>query len=207
MQTDLTNIKNIIFDFGNVILNLDFDASIKAFKELGLKDEVLSNHSVYPEPCFYDQEVGRITPEQFRKEILAILDNPEITEEQVNSAWLAMVKDIPETRVKVLQKLGKKYNLYLFSNSNKIHIDHLHSEFQERYGFEFSSLFIELFYSHEINDRKPDLSSFEKVIQLSGVKREETLFIDDLKENIDGAKKAGLQTFWLKDGMEMAEIF
>ncbi|MCF6242126.1 MAG: HAD family phosphatase [Draconibacterium sp.] len=207
MKTDLTNIKNIIFDLGRVILNLDFDASIKAFKELGLSDDVLANYSAYPAPCFYEQEIGIISPKEFLKKMIIILGNDGITEEQVRTAWLKMVLDIPPHRVKVLQQLSEKYNIYLFSNSNKIHIDHLDIEFRAKYGFEFSSLFVTQFYSHEIHERKPDLSSFEKVIQLSGVNPAETLFIDDLKENIEGAEKAGLKTFWLKDGMEMAEIF
>ncbi len=207
MKTDLTNIKNIIFDLGRVILNLDFDASIKALKELGLSDDVLANYSAYPDPCFYEQEIGIISPKEFLKKMITVLGNDGITQEQVRSAWLKMVLDIPPHRVKVLQQLGEKYNIYLFSNSNKIHIDHIDIEFREKYGFEFPSLFKKQFYSHEINMRKPDLSSFEKVIQLSGIKPEETLFIDDLEENIEGAEKAGLKTFWLKEGMEMADIF
>jgi putative hydrolase of the HAD superfamily len=139
--------------------------------------------------------------------MITILGNDGITEEQVRTGWLKMVLDIPPHRVKVLQQLGEKYNIYLFSNSNKIHIDHIDVEFREKYGFEFPSLFKTQFYSHEIHERKPDLSSFEKVIQLSGVNPQETLFVDDLKENIEGAKKVGLKTFWLKEGMEMADIF
>jgi putative hydrolase of the HAD superfamily len=207
MKTDLTNIKNIIFDLGRVILNLDFDASIKAFKKLGLSDDVLANYSEYPDPCFYEQEIGIISPNEFLKKMITILGNDGITEEQVRTGWLKMVLDIPPHRVKVLQQLGEKYNIYLFSNSNKIHIDHIDVEFREKYGFEFPSLFVTQFYSHEIHERKPDLSSFEKVIQLSGVNPQETLFVDDLKENIEGAKKVGLKTFWLKEGMEMADIF
>jgi putative hydrolase of the HAD superfamily len=207
MKADLSNIKNIIFDLGNVILNLDFDASIKAFKKLGLKDDVLSGRSVFPDSCFYEQEIGVITPNEFEKKIVELLDNGKVTEEQVHSAWLKMVLDIPPHRVRMLQQLGEKYNLYLFSNSNKTHIDHIDIEFRERYGFEFSLLFKKQFYSHEINMRKPDLGSFETVIQLSGVKPQETLFVDDLIENITGAEKAGLKTFWLKNGMEMVAIF
>ena len=207
MKTDLTNIKNIIFDLGRVILNLDFDASIKALKELGLSDDVLANYSAYPDPCFYEQEIGIISPNEFLKKMITVLGNDGITEEQVRTAWLKMVLDIPPHRVKVLQQLGEKYNIYLFSNSNKIHIDHIDVEFREKYGFEFPSLFATQFYSHVIHERKPDLSSFETVIKLSGVNPHETLFVDDLKENIEGAEKAGLKTFWLKEGMEMADIF
>ena len=207
MQTDLTNIKNIIFDLGRVILNLDFNSSINAFRKLGLKEDVLSKNQAFPAPCFYEQEIGIITPEEFIHSVQKIIGNKNITDEQVEAAWSSMVLDIPEHRVKMLQKLGEKYNLYLFSNSNKIHIDRVHPEFEAKYKFTFPSLFVKLFYSHEIHERKPDLSSFKKVIQLSSVKPEETLFIDDLQVNIEGAKKAGLKTFWLKDGMEMAEIF
>ena len=108
---------------------------------------------------------------------------------------------------KKLQELRKSYKTYLFSNTNEIHIERLHSDFKKQYGFDFSSLFINDFYSHLINDRKPNLSSYLKVIELSGIDPVETLFVDDLEENILAAQKAGFKTFWLKEDMEMADLF
>jgi len=207
MKIDLNGIKNIIFDLGNVLLNLDFDASIKAFQELGLDKAVLDRQQAYADPVFYNLEVGKITPEFFRQKAREILNNPDLNDEQIDDAWYAMILDIPPHRVEAVQKLNKEYNVYLFSNTNQIHIERLRAEFMEQYGFEFPSLFKEVYYSHEIHDRKPELSSFEKVIELSGVDPNESIFIDDLENNIIGAQKAGLKTFWLKEGMEMTELF
>jgi putative hydrolase of the HAD superfamily len=118
-----------------------------------------------------------------------------------------MIRDISARRVEMLKELSTNFNVYLFSNTNAIHINRLHNEFREMHGIEFSSLFVKDFYSHEIHERKPDLASYLKVIELSGIIPEETLFVDDLEKNILGAEKAGLKTFWLKDGMEVAEVF
>ena len=207
MQIDLTNIKNIIFDLGKVLLNLDFNASIVAFQKLGLKTDVLDNKQAYSDPVFYELEVGKVTPEEFCNRIRKVLNNPNATDLQIEDAWFAMILDIPANRVKVVQELSKNYNVYLFSNTNKIHIDRLHRAFKAEHGIDFPSLFVKDYYSHEIHERKPDLSSYKKVIELSGINPEESIFIDDLEKNIIGAQQSGLKTFWLKEGMELTTIF
>ena len=207
MKPDLTNIKNIIFDLGKVLLNLDFNASIVAFQKLGLKTDVLDNKQAYSDPVFYELEVGKVTPEEFCNRIRKVLNNPNATDLQIEDAWFAMILDIPANRVKVVQELSKNYNVYLFSNTNKIHIDRLHRAFKAEHGIDFPSLFVKDYYSHEIHERKPDLSSYKKVIELSGINPEESIFIDDLEKNIIGAQQSGLKTFWLKEGMELTTVF
>lgn len=207
MQTDLNNIKNIIFDLGNVLMNLNFNATINAFQKLGLNEDIIDKGHAYSDPVFYQLEIGEIGIETFCAGIRQLLKNPAATNLQIEDAWYAIIGDVPEKRVKKLQVLNQKYRVFLYSNTNKLHIDRLRVDFKTQHGIEFDSLFEQAFYSHEIHDRKPNLSSFEKVIQLSGVNPEETLFVDDLEKNIIGAQAAGLQTFWLKEGMEMAEIF
>lgn len=207
MGPDLTNIKNIIFDLGKVLLNLDFTASIKAFQELGLSRDVLNNQQAYSDPVFYELEVGKVSPDEFCSRVRKKLNNPKASDLQIKDAWYAMILNVPSNRVKKLQELRQNYKVYLFSNTNQIHIKRLHADFYREHGIEFPSLFDNDFYSHEIYARKPDLNSYEKVIELSRVNPMETLFVDDLEKNILGAKRAGLQTFWLKDGMEMAELF
>jgi len=207
MQIDLTNIKNIVFDLGKVLLNLDFNASIIAFQKLGLKTDVLDNKQAYSDPVFYELEVGKVTPEEFCNRIRKVLNNPNATDLQIEDAWFAMILDIPANRVKVVQELSKNYNVYLFSNTNKIHIDRLHRAFKAEHGIDFPSLFLKDYYSHEIHERKPDLSSYKKVIELSGINPEESIFIDDLEKNIIGAQQSGLKTFWLKEGMELTTVF
>lgn len=207
MKIELNNIKNIIFDLGRVLLNLDFNASIEAFQKLGLQKDVLDNQQAYSDPIFYELEVGKISPKEFCNGVRRHLGNDELNDLQIEDAWYSMILDIPASRVKVVQELSKKYNVYLFSNTNQIHIERLHKAFKAEHGIDFPSLFVKDYYSHEIHERKPDLSSYQKVIQLSGVKPEESIFIDDLEKNIIGAQQAGLKTFWLKDGMEMTTIF
>lgn len=204
---DLSNIKNIIFDLGNVLLNLDFDASIKAFQKLGLNKAAINPSVAFSDSVFYNLETGRITPAEFRSRVRELLNNPNASDLQIDDAWYDMILDIPEKRVKALQDLRSKYRIFLFSNTNEIHIGRLLEEFKAIYGFDFPGLFDEVFYSHEIKARKPEIEAFEQVIKLSGVEPVETLFVDDLENNILAAEKAGLKTFWLKAGMEMADLF
>ena len=207
MEIDLKGIKNIIFDLGGVILDLDFNASIRAFYKLGLKESVLNGKLRYSDKIFYQLQTGHVTPEKFRERVREILKNSAITDQQIDDAWSAMLKGIPRQRIETLGKLRKNFGIFLFSNTNTIHIDRLEKEFLDTNGFRFTSVFDGVYYSQDIGDAKPAVSSFLKVIELSGVVPQETLFVDDIVENILGAEKAGLKTFWLKDGMDIREVF
>lgn len=203
----LKDVRNIVFDLGNVLLNLDFEASVNAFRELGMDEKVVNSQQAYADPVFYALEVGRTTPEAFRNRVREILDNPDASDQQIDDAWCAMLRDIPASRVEVVKQLNKKFRVYLFSNTNRIHIGRLHRQFKQEHGMDFPSLFVKDFYSHELHERKPDLSSYKKMIKLSGITPAETLFIDDLEKNIRGAQDAGLMTYWLKSGMELTDLF
>ena len=122
MKPDLTNIKNIIFDLGRVLLNLDFNATIEAFSTLGFSGNVLDQALAYRDPVFYELETGKITPRQFCNRVREILNNKNFSDLQIEDAWYAMIKDIPAERVETLKRLSGNYNVYLFSNTNQIHI-------------------------------------------------------------------------------------
>ncbi|MCA1759303.1 MAG: hypothetical protein LC658_06005, partial [Bacteroidales bacterium] len=139
MKPNLTNIKNIVFDLGNVLLNLEFDASIQAFQKLGLNSEVVNRQQAYADPVFYELETGITTPEEFRKRVRRILNNPGATDQQIDDAWCAMIRDIPAKRVEMVKELANNFYVYLFSNTNAIHIKRLHNEFREMHGIEFPS--------------------------------------------------------------------
>lgn len=207
MKPDLTNIKNIVFDLGNVLLNLNLMASTEAFRKLGLDAEVVTPQQAYADPVFYEFEVGLTSPENFRDRIRQILNNPVISDDQIDDAWCAMLLHFPDHRLQLLKKLRKDFRLLLFSNTNTIHIQRFHGEFRETHGMEFPSLFDDIFYSHEIHARKPDVSAYLKILELSGIRPEETLFVDDLEKNIKGASEAGMSTLWLKNGMEITDLF
>jgi putative hydrolase of the HAD superfamily len=140
-------------------------------------------------------EKGLINPVEFRNELRKHIDK-EVSDECFDKAWNAMLLDFPKERINLIEKLSEKYNVYLLSNTNEIHYNQYIKDFKNQYGFEFSSLFKKAYFSHHVGMRKPDENIFRYAIENSNLKPEETLFIDDLKVNIESAKKTGLKTLW-----------
>lgn len=189
--------KNIIFDFGGVFLNLDFSLTEKAFRNLGVPqfNAMFTQH--HSNDLFINLETGKISPQEFydafRKET-----QTNLTNEQIRDAWNALLLDFPQERVTWLEAIGKKYNVYLFSNTNQIHYDKFMADFRtNNNGRDFNSFFIKAYYSHELGLRKPDPESFEAIIKAEKLNPAETVFIDDTYKNIAGAQKTGLQTIHL----------
>ncbi|WP_165761288.1 HAD family hydrolase [Niastella koreensis] len=197
--------KNIIFDLGGVLLNLDVPKTSAAFKALGLThiDELF--RIGFATSFFRDYEMGTISDEEFVEKALQ-LTAPGTTPAQVIAAWNDMLLDFPAERVEFLKQLQSKYHIYLFSNTNQIHLLHFHKAYREVYGGEMDDLFIKAYYSHLIRMRKPDVAAFEYVIKASGVNAAETLFIDDALINVEGAHKAGLQALHLSDGKTILDL-
>lgn len=200
-------IRNIIFDLGGVLLGLDFEAPVRAFEQLGQGGHRLDYRQALADSVFLKFEVGEITPQQFRSRMREILDNPLVSDLQIDEAWCAMLLDIPEEKIALLKKLAGRFRLFLFSNTNVIHISHLRRQFMARHGFSFEELFEKVFYSHEIHDRKPLLSSFCEVLGRAGVEAAETLFIDDFEQNTEAARKVGLRVFHLHPELDLAQFF
>jgi HAD superfamily hydrolase (TIGR01509 family) len=198
-------VKNIIFDLGGVLLNLDVPKTSKAFKALGLThiDELF--RIGFATSFFRDYEMGTISDEQFIEKAQE-LTAPGTTKAQVIAAWNDMLLDFPAERVAFLKKLQSKYRIYLFSNTNQIHLLHFHKTYREVYGSDMDDLFIKAYYSHLIKMRKPDVAAFEYVIKDSGVNAAESLFIDDALVNVEGAIKAGLQALHLTDGKTILDL-
>ncbi len=189
-------IKNIIFDLGNVIINVNSVLTAQAMKELGFKDFEKS-YTLFKQTDLFDRlEKGEITPDFLRNELRKHLVN-HVTDEEFDRAWGAMLLDFPKERIDLIKNLREKYNIYLLSNTNEIHYNQYMQDFKEEHGFDFNSLFVKPYYSHQVGHRKPDSKIYEHVIADSNLVPKESLFIDDLKINIDAAKEAGLQTIWL----------
>ena len=197
----LKGIRNIIFDLGGVLLNIDPKKTIEAFAQLGMDQLIGDKGLTYDHDIFYRMEQGKITPGEFRNGVRHLLSQP-VTSEEIDSAWTAMLLDFPEIRVELLKKLRADFRIYLFSNTNAIHVAKYHANFRNQHGFEVSALFEKNFYSNEIGYRKPSLESFQKIIRLSGIQPEESLFIDDSLPNIEGARATGLKGYWLEPGQK-----
>src|SRR5687767_2715069 len=198
-------VKNIIFDLGGVLLNLDVAQTRDAFIKLGLTqiDELFRiGHAA---SFFKDYEVGTISDEEFVEKARR-LSLPGTSNDQVIDAWNVMLLDFPAERVQFLNQLKNKYRLFLFSNTNAIHLRAFHKSYQDVYGSAMDELFEKAYYSHMINHRKPDVAAYEYVIKDSDLDAGETLFIDDALVNVEGARLAGLQAIHLTDGKTILDL-
>lgn len=194
MQKD--SIKNIIFDLGNVIINIDPERTADEMKKLGFKDFEKSYSLLSQTNLFDSLEKGLISPAQFQKEINSQLKT-EKSSEQIDMAWGAMLLDFPAERIELLKSLKKNYRLFLLSNTNAIHFNQYNDDLKKQFGFGLNDLFEKAYYSFELGMRKPDAEIFEYVLTDANLKPSETLFIDDLDKNIDVAGKMGIQTIWI----------
>ncbi len=204
----------IIFDLGGVLLNLNFSRSIEAFTRLGFKNvqqELSKLLHAHPTPgnenIFHLYEKGLIDSSRFRDGLRRMAGN-DIADSDIDMAWTAMLLDIHPENASILEKLKDSYRLFLLSNTNAIHIETLLKA--RKNGVLFSDLvrlFRKVYYSHEVNMRKPDKEIFEHVIRDAGLKAENSLFIDDSIPNIEAAGETGLQVYHHQAGTSLAAVF
>jgi len=204
-KINLNGIKNIIFDFGQVLLNIRPELSAKAFEKLGIKDGVDFWGSRSSSDLLIGLEKGVITPDEFRKGALDKLV-PGVTPQQVDEAWNALLLDMPPRRVKKLIELKSKYRLFLLSNSNQIHYECYISRFEKEFGFPLDNLFEKLWFSHHLGMVKPDPEIFSFVLKDAGLKPNETLFIDDTLVHVEAAKSIGINAWNLLPGTDISEL-
>lgn len=202
----LKGIKNIIFDLGGVLLNINPQKTIDAFGKLGMPQLVSNSGLSYDHDLFIRMEQGQVSPEEFRNGVQELLHQP-VSDDLIDEAWTAMLLDFPAIRAELVKRLSNEFKVYLFSNTNAIHVKKYHSNFRNQHGFEVSPLFEKDFYSNEIGFRKPSSESFQEIIRLSGINPEESLFIDDSLQNVQAAIACGLKGFWLEPGQKVEEIF
>lgn len=204
---NLTNIKNIIFDLGGVILNIDYDLSVKAFQNLGIQ-EFESLYSKTRQTNLFDAlETGTISYADFRDEIRVIANKP-LTNEQIDNAWNAMLLDLPIERINFLKKLKNKYRIFLLSNTNEGHFNCYTNYLQSTFNINgLDDLFENTYYSHAIGLSKPTPASFEYVIQKNKLLKTETLFIDDTIRHVEGARNVGLHGYHLQPDEDIITLF
>jgi putative hydrolase of the HAD superfamily len=199
-------VKNIIFDFGGVIIDIDEQLTVNEFNKLGIEDK-----SKASSPEFINLirkfEKGIFTPDIFRNKLRELLDI-SATDQEIDDAWNALLYDIPRERIEVIENVKKNYNILLLSNSNEIHYDLYVRDLQLRFGYnEFGDLFNQAYFSFDLHLSKPDEEIYEFVMYQEDLKPEETLFIDDRIENIEAAKKLGFQTYQLVKPERIRDIF
>lgn len=190
--------KNIIFDLGGVILNIDYQRTIQAFEKLGLSD-FAGRYSQAVQSGLFDQyERGEISSAQFRNEIRSAFDS-RISDSQIDDAWNSMLLDLPISRLSLLEEISRSHRIVLLSNTNEMHVQSFSNELTNRGLLQrFSETFEKSYYSFEIGMRKPEARIFEYVLSQHGFLAQETLFIDDSIQHIEGAKAIGINSYHLR---------
>ncbi|MDR3716078.1 MAG: HAD family phosphatase [Puia sp.] len=202
----MQNIKNIIFDLGGVILNLDTQRTEAAFVSLGVtgfRDLFGLGHAA---SFFKEYEIGTIDDRQF-VDSLKKLAGLSVSDETVIEAWNAMLLDFPPERIALLDELRKHYRVFLFSNTNALHLSALQQTYRDSFGGRsLDDHFEKAYYSHLLGMRKPGVESYRHILLENGLEGAETLFVDDALVNVEGANAAGLQGFHLLPGTTILDI-
>lgn len=199
MAFEANKYKNIIFDLGGVVLNIDYFLAVKAFKNLGLGDFDTFFSQAQQKQLFDLYEKGEISSVDFRNE-LRIYCNPALAglDTAIDKAWNSMLLDLPQKRLDLLMRLKQKHRTFLLSNTNEIHIDYFNAYLQNNFHIpDLSGYFEKMYLSYKVGMRKPDVEIFELVLSENKLDPKETLFIDDSIQHVESAKTLGIQTYWL----------
>lgn len=199
-------IKNIIFDLGDVILNIDVPIASKSFADLSGREqsEIVS---IFKENELFRQfETGLMDEPTFRNYVREILNFPDLSDEAIDTAWNSLLLDLPPERVELLRKLATSYRLFLLSNTSSIHITQVNKILEASTGVKkLEDLFEIVFLSYEMGLMKPDTRIYQDVLDKAGLKAEETLFLDDNADNIRGAAQLGIETIHVQKPVTILE--
>ena len=200
-------VKNILFDLGAVLINIDFEKTADAFRQLGIDrfEEQFSQLSA--STLFEDLETGKISNEDFYKAMRRQVPEMNLSDASIQLAWNAILQDFRKESMQLLKQLKQRYRLFLLSNTNAIHLVEVNNILNQQVNVEnLDHYFERAYYSHLIGLRKPTSAAFNFVMEDAGIKAHETLFIDDSHPNITAASQMGFQTRLLLKG-ERVEDF
>jgi putative hydrolase of the HAD superfamily len=204
----LTDIDSIIFDLGGVVVNIDYMKTQQAFEALGLTSfgEVYSQAA--QSGLFDLYEKGLIDTVTFRDRLHQLAPDFKVCNEDLDSAWNAMILDTPLHRLAILEKLKSDFRTFLLSNTNDLHIQYFHARLKAAFGKEnLSDYFEQVYYSYLIHLRKPDKEIFEYVLRQNNLDAKKTLFVDDTIRHIEAAKSVGLHTLQIDSKLTLDELY
>mgnify|MGYP003462613512 FL=1 len=200
------NIKNIVFDLGGVLIDLDFKSAINGLQKAGFTNVKEQLQAFDQNGIFQKFELGEISADEFRTSIREN-SNVSLTDEEVDSLWNLMLLEIPREKLELILDLRSKYMVYLLSNTNSIHWDYVCKNAFNYRGFRVSDYFEKTFLSFEMHLAKPDKAIFEKMLEDANLLAEETLFIDDSEANCKAAAEVGIHAHHYHIGDDLSKIF
>ncbi len=201
----MQQIRNVIFDLGGVVLDIDFKRTDEAFRLLGLEnfyDHISPTHISH---LFEEYETGMIDDAAFLKEVAGLVGK-EAEEEKIIDAWNALLLDFLPERIELLKRIKTRYRTFLLSNTNSLHYQEYQRRLFAAYSVRLEDLFEKTYYSHTARLRKPHAAIFELVLQENGLAPAETLFIDDTAANLPEARQLGIQVHHLVPGSSITEL-
>lgn len=200
-------IRNIIFDLGKVLFNVDYSLTIKSFEDLGIQD-LGSLYAENSHHVIFDQyERGEVSTSQFTAKIREYMP-VSVSDRDVANAWNTMLLDFPQTSIDLLKGLKPNYQLFLLSNTNALHFSGFHDIIRRQHGIHsLECFFKKAYYSHLIGMRKPDKEIFEFVLKENDLDPSKTLFIDDFPQHVKGAEETGINGILLAKDSSVMNFF
>lgn len=189
---DKKNIKNLVFDFGGILVGLDKQRCIAALDSIGAYEISVYVDECRQEDLFHDLEMGYISVPEFCDEVRRKSPRCTATNEEIAWAWGELLTGIPMRKLKKLEGLKSDYRLFLLSNTNVIHWERSVEEFFRDHEWGIDDFFERLFLSYKMGMVKPQKEIFSTMLEDAGLKAEETLFIDDSSANCEAAASLGI---------------
>jgi len=200
-------LKTIIFDLGGVLIDLDREACVRAFEQLGVLDADSYLSAYIQQGIFLELEEGKLTDEEFCDKFRELSINKNITNDQIRDGWCKFLLDIPDYKLHLLLELRKKYQVFMLSNTNRMVSGYYKKHHFTKHGRDIHHYFDRLYLSYEIGCVKPDRRIYEHLIADSGINPQETLFLDDGEKNIIAAKELGFQTYLVAPREDFSHLF
>ncbi|HEY1038980.1 MAG TPA: HAD family phosphatase [Bacteroidia bacterium] len=203
----MSAIKNIIFDLGGVLLNIDYNRTQQAFEAIGIEKFEAIYSQAAQSKLFDRYETGQMQEDDFLGQLLSYVPG-HIRQQHVKDAWNNMLLDFPQERMHLLMELKKGYRTFLLSNTNETHISAFEKIIEKQLGIKtLDPLFEKVYFSSRIKKRKPDAEIFEYVLKENGLKKEETVFFDDSVQHIKGAESIGLKSILVQSPKTILDFF
>ncbi len=202
----LNSFDTVIFDLGGVLIDIDYQATSRAFNDLGVTnfDE---HYTQFQQNSIFDAfEKGEISGQHFINKLLDIIPKG-VSPNQIVKAWNAMIGDFPLKKIELLERVSKTHQTFLLSNTNEIHMPIVYKNWNKVSSTPFNNAFNQVYLSFEIGKRKPDVETFLWVLEEDNLTPEKTLFIDDSPQHIEGAKSAGLKTHYYQSEEDFYALF
>lgn len=199
-------IKNLLFDLGGVIMDLDRDRCVRAFERLGMKDADDFLGVYGQKGAFLALESGEIDADEFHSQVRPMIYRENVSDEEIDAAFNEFLIGIPVHRLESLRELRRDYKVYLLSNTNPIMVNGKIAEEFRKEGREMADYFDGIFTSYEAKCCKPGKAIFDYTEKVGGLNPSETLFFDDSQSNVDAARSYGFNSVLVRPGDEFTTL-